>query len=72
MPTPNENTSRKISVKEVTVKQLIEMLQALPSEQQDWSLTCCGSSYFWIHRFPESKCVTIDHEEYLDDDDDEE
>lgn len=72
MTTQNENIYRKIPAEDITVKQLIEMLRALPPKLQEWTITCCGCNCFWIRCSLKSKYVTIDSEEYFAADDDEE
>ena len=59
-----ENTV--ISVRGKTVKEVVELLNALPTEQQDWIFTCCGCSDFWMHQRGNEKAITFDTEECID------
>ena len=41
--------SSTIRMTGMTVKQLIEMLTSLSAECQEWEISCCGCSDFWLH-----------------------
>ena len=58
-----ENTV--ISVRGKTVKEVAELLNALPAEQQDWIFTCCGCADFWMHQRGNEKAITFDTEECI-------
>ena len=55
-----------ISVRGKTVKEVVELLNALPAEQQEWIFTCCGCSDFWMHRRETENAITFDTEECID------
>lgn len=55
-----------ISVRGKTVKEVVELLNALPAEQQDWIFTCCGCSDFWMHQRGTENAITFDTEEHID------
>ena len=63
MPYVAKNTV--ISVRGKTVKEVVELLSALPAEQQDWIFTCCGCADFWMHQRGNEKAITFDTEECI-------
>ena len=64
MPHVAKNTV--ISVRGKTVKEVVELLNALPAEQQEWIFTCCGCSDFWMHQRGTENAITFDTEKYID------
>jgi hypothetical protein len=64
MPYVAKNTV--ISVRGKTVKEVVELLNALPAEQQEWIFTCCGCSDFWMHQRGTENAITFDTEKYID------
>ena len=64
MPHVTKNTV--ISVRGKTVKEVVELLNALPAEQQEWIFTCCGCSDFWMHQRGTENAITFDTEKYID------
>lgn len=63
--------NKKIPVCGLTVQEVVAILAALPQKQQKWVFTCCGSEEFWIHQLADEEAVTMDAEEFIGDDWDE-
>jgi len=57
--------SSTIRMTGMTVKQLIEMLTSLSTECQEWEISCCGCSDFWLHLCGAEKTVVLDTEEII-------
>lgn len=63
--------NKKIPVCGLTVQEVVAILAALPQKQQKWVFTCCGSEEFWIYQRADDEAVTMDTEEFIGDDWDE-
>ena len=60
------NEKKIIPMHDLTLKSMREFLATLPEEYNDWVISCCGNTDFWVHLRSEEQAITIDTEEHID------
>ena len=60
------NEKKIIPIHDLTLKSMREFLAILPHECDDWKISCCGCTDFWVHLRSEEQAITIDTEEHID------
>ena len=61
----NFNEKKIIPIHAKSLKELKDFLSTLPEECNDWVVSCCGSTDFWVHLRSDEQAITIDTEEYI-------
>ena len=62
----NFNEKKSIPIHTKSLKELKEFLSTLPEEYNDWVVSCCGNTDFWVHLRSEEQAINIDTEEQID------
>lgn len=61
----NFNEKKIIPIHDLTLKDMREFLATLPSECDDWKISCCGYTNFWVHLRGTEQAIIIDTEEFI-------
>ena len=62
----NTNEKSIIAIHDLTLKKIRAFLTTLPEECDDWKISCCGCTDFWVHLREAEQAITIDTEEHID------
>ena len=62
----NFNEEKIIPIHTLTLKEMRVFLSKLPKEYDDWTVSCCGCTDFWVHLRAKEQAITIDTEECID------
>lgn len=61
----NFNEKKIIPIHAKSLKELKEFLSTLPEECNDWIVSCCGYTNFWVHLTGTEQAIIIDTEEFI-------
>lgn len=59
------NEKNIIAIHAMTLKNMREFLTTLPEDCDDWKISCCGCTDFWVHLRETEQAITIDTEECI-------
>ena len=61
------NEEKIMTINTLTLKEMKKLLEALPNECDEWIVSCCGCTDFWVHLRESESVITFDTEDALGD-----
>lgn len=61
------NEEKMMSISNLTLKEMKNLLATLPNDCDDWVVSCCGCTDFWVYLRASERAITIDTDDALAD-----